>query len=109
MAAKITYPVDKELTREQLYRHTVARGTSIKNLDAGEKIEVKEIVGYESDDGDKIISILDQENKHYVSSSKIFREELAKIVEIFGDTGFTIRICKEVSKQGRTYVSCDLA
>ena len=109
MAVKITYPVDKELTKEQMYRHTVARGTSLKNLDDGDKITIKEIVSYEDADGNKVLSILDMDNKHYVSNSGIFRDELAKIVEIFGDNDITIIVRKIGSKQGRTYVSCELA
>lgn len=109
MANKITYPVDVELTREQLYRHTVARGTSLKNVDDGTEIAVKEIVVYLNDDGNKIISILDTDNKHFVSNSSIFREELEKIVDIFGSTGITIRVRKSVSKAGRTFVTCELA
>ena len=108
MATKITYPVDKELTREQLYRHTVARGTSLKKLDDGTEIMVKEIVAFEDDDGSKIISILDTDNRHYVSNSSIFREELSKIVDIFGDTGIRLIIRKDVSKSGRTFVTCEL-
>ena len=108
MAAKITYPLD-ELSKEQVYRHTVARGTSLKNVDDGTKITIMEIVCYENDDGDKIISILDQNNEHYVSKSGIFREELAKIIDIFGDSGITIKIRKIVSKAGRSYVTCELA
>lgn len=106
---KITYPQNAELTREQLYRHTVARGTSLKNVEDGTEIIIKEIVGYESDEGQKILSILDTGNHHFVSNSSIFRDELAKIVEIFGDTGITIRIRKDVSKSGRTFVTCELA
>ena len=109
MAAKITYPVDKELTREQMYRHTMARGTSLKNVNDGDKIAIKEIVCYENDDGDKIISILDQDNQHFVSKSSIFRDELAKIVDIFGDSDITIKVRKIVSKAGRSYVTCELA
>lgn len=105
---KITYPQDVELTREQLYRHTVARGTSLKNVDDGTEIIVKEIVAYEDEKGVKIISILDTENNHFASNSSIFREELEKIVDIFGSTGITIRVRKIVSKQGRTFVTCEL-
>lgn len=104
---KITYP-QTELTREQLYRHTVARGTSLKDVVDGTEINVKEIVSYETDEGQKVISILDENNRHYVSSSSIFREELAKIVEIFGDAGIKLIIRKIVSKTGRTYVTCEL-
>ena len=106
---KITYPENVELSREQLYRHTVARGTSLKNVEDGTEIIVKEIVAYEDEKGMKIISILDTGNMHYVSNSSIFRDELAMIVEIFGDSGITIRIRKNVSKQGRTFVTCELA
>lgn len=116
---KITYPQDVELTREQLYRHTVARGTSLKNVDDGTKISVKEIVAYEDEKGVKIISILgyewneevndfDHALSHYASNSSIFREELEKIVDIFGSTGIEIRVRKIVSKQGRTFVTCEL-
>lgn len=108
MANKITYPQDKELTREQLYRHTVARGTSLKNLEDGTEIMVKEIVAFEDDDGSKIISLLDTDNRHYVSNSSIFRDELAKIIDIFGDTGIRLIIRKIVSKSGRTFVTCEL-
>lgn len=106
---EIAYPVGKELTKEQMYRHTVARGLSLKNVEDGTVIPVKEIVCYNSEDGNKIISILDTDNLHYVSNSSIFRDELAKIVDIFGDSGINIRIKKYVSKGGRTYVTCELA
>lgn len=105
---KITYPLDVELTREQMYRHTVARGESLKNLDDNTEIDVKEIVAYETEEGNKIISILDNDNRHYVSNSSIFRDELAKIVDIFGSTGIKLRIRKSVSKGGRTFVTCEL-
>jgi hypothetical protein len=105
---KITYPHDVELTKEQMYRHTVARGESLKNVEDGTEILVKEIVAYDNEDGNKIISILDNDNRHYVSNSSIFRAELEKIVEIFGSTGITLRIRKSVSKAGRTFVTCEL-
>lgn len=106
---KITYPHDVELTKEQMYRHTVANGESLKNVEDGTEILVKEIVAYDNEDGNKIISILDNDNRHYVSNSSIFRAELQKIVEIFGSTGITLRIRKSVSKAGRTFVTCELA
>ena len=105
----ITFPKDVELTCEQLYRHTVARGTSLKNVEDGTIIDVKEIVAYLNEDGNKIISILDNDNLHYVSNSSIFREELEKIVDIFGAGGIKIRVRKYVSKAGRTFVTCELA
>ena len=104
---KITYP-ETELSREQVYRHTVARGTSLKDVEDGTVITVKEIVSYETEEGQKIISMLDENNRHYVSNSGVFREELAKIVDIFGSTGITLVIRKIVSKGGRTYVTCEL-
>lgn len=117
---EITYPVDVELTKEQMYRHTVARGESLKNLDDKTLIMVDEIVSYVNEKGDKIISILgyqfntdtgnyDSALTHYASNSGIFRDELAKIVEIFGSSGITLRIRKNVSKGGPTYVTCELA
>lgn len=119
MAVKITYPENAQLTKEQLYWHTVARGESLKNVDDGTLIKVNEIVAYDNENGDKIISILghkwdkevnafEEARSHYASNSGIFRDELAKIVEIFG-TDITIRIRKNVSKGGRTYVTCELA
>ena len=109
MSVKITYPQNAELTREQLYRHTVARGDSLKTVEDGTEIIIKEIVCYETEEGAKILSILDTANHHYVSNSSIFRDELAKIVEIFGDTGITIRIRHYITKTGRMYVTCELA
>lgn len=117
---EITYPVNVELTKEQMYRHTVARGESLKNLEDKTLIMVDEIVSYVSEKGDKIISMLgyqfnentgtyDAALTHYVSNSGIFRDELAKIVEIFGSSGITLRIRKNVSKGGRTFVTCELA
>lgn len=105
---KITYPTT-ELTKELEYRHCVARGTSLKNMEDGDEITIASLCAYDSEDGNKIISILDPDNKHYVSNSAIFRTELEKIVNIFGDTGITIRIRKIVSKAGRTFVTCELA
>ena len=107
--ATISYPIDKQLSKEQIYRHTVARGTSLKNVDDGTPLTIKELVCYETEDGKKIISILDPDNKHYVSNSSVFRDELAKIVDIFGDTNITIIVRKDVSKTGRTFVTCELA
>ena len=118
--AKITYPQNTELSKEMQYRHLVARGESLKNLDDGTVIDIKSLVAYDSDDGVKVISILgnkwnaeketfDSNITHYVSNSSIFRTELEKIVQIFGDTGIGIRIRKYESKGGRTYVTCELA
>lgn len=121
MANKITYPEDtKSLSKEFVYRHCVARGDSLKSLDDGTLILVKSVCDYDTDDGSKIISIIgnkwnaelnefDQALNHFVSNSSIFRTDFKKIVDIFGDTDITIRIRKNVSKAGRTFVTCDLA
>lgn len=109
MANKITYPVDAKLSKEMQYRHLVARGESLKNVDDGTVIQIKSLVAYDNDDGVKVISILDADNKHFVSNSSIFRTELEKIVEIFGAEDITIRVRKYESKGGRTYVTCELA
>lgn len=107
--ANITYPKDANLSKELLYRHTVARGESLKNVEDGTEILIKSLVAYDSDDGVKVISILDPDNRHFVSNSSIFRTELEKIVAIFGDTDIKIRVRKYESKGGRTYVTCELA
>lgn len=118
--ANITFPKDAKLSKELQYRHLVARGESLKNVDDGTIIEIKSLVAYDNDDGMKVISILgskwnaeketfDPNITHYVSNSSIFRTELEKIVEIFGAEGITIRIRKYESKGGRTYVTCELA
>lgn len=117
---KITYPKDTALTREQLYWHTVDRSDSLKSLDDGTLIRIEEIVAYEAEDGQKIVSIIghkwdkeaasfEEAKSHFASNSGIFREDLEKIVEIFGSTGITIQVRKNVSKGGRTFVSCRLA
>lgn len=119
MAVKITYPENAKLTKEQLYWHTVARGESLKNVEDCTLIKVMEIVAYDNENGDKIISILghkwdkdaggfEEARSHYASNSGIFREDLEKIVAIFG-TDITIRIRKNVSKAGRVFVQCELA
>lgn len=120
MAVKITYPKDVALTREQMYWHTVDRSDSIKSLEDGTLIKTDEIVAYDNEDGQKIISIIghkwnkeinafEEARSHFASNSSIFREDLEKIVDIFGSTGITIRVCKNVSKGGRTFVCCRLA
>lgn len=121
MANKITYPVDaKVLSKEFVYRHCTARGDSLKSLDDGTLIMIQSVCAYDTDDGSKIISIIGNKWNaelngfetvltHLVSNSSIFREDLEKIVDIFGDTGITIRIRKNVSKAGRTFVFCELA
>lgn len=117
----ITYPgKEVALSKEFIYRHCVARGDSLKSLDDGTLILIQTVCAYDTDDGSKIISIIGNkwnaeqngfENalSHLVSNSSIFRTDFEKIVEIFGDTGITIRIRKNVSKAGRTFVTCELA
>ena len=121
MENKITYPVDgKGMSKELVYRHCVARGESLKNVDDKTLVKIDGLCSYLTADGVKIISILgykwnedaqdfETAMTHYVSNSSYFRTELEKIVDIFGDKDIVIRIRKSISKAGRTFVTCELA
>ena len=52
--------------------------------------------------------VIDAAGKHYTTNSKFFREELANIFNIFAPEPFSIIVRKQVSKAGRTFVTCEL-
>lgn len=110
---KITriYPSTKELDGRDIYLHTKAKATSIKDVKDGLVIKPLEIVQYE-DTNDKgeinLITSIRDDKEHYVTSSKTFNKDIGDILDIMKDEEISIKVVKPVSKGGRTYLTCEL-
>lgn len=102
-----------DLDKRSLYIHTRASSTSMKDVEDGTVIEPLEIVVYEDENakGEKqlITSIIDVDGKHYTTNSRFFRDELKVIWELMSPEAFKLVVKKNVSKAGRTFVTCELA
>ena len=102
-----------ELDKRSLYKHTRASSVSLKDLDDGTIIDPAEIVIYEDvnmrGETNIITSLVDVGGTHYTTNSKYFREELETIIEIMDGEAFQLIVRKNVSKNGRTFVTCELA
>lgn len=104
---------NKELDKREIYKHTRASATSLKDVKDGEKIAPIEVVIYEdvNSRGEvvTITSIVGANGEHYVTNSRFFREELMYLLNLMSDEAFEIKVKKPVSKGGRTFVTCELA
>ena len=102
-----------ELDKRSLYKHTRASSVSLKDLDDGTIIDPVEIVVYEDvntkGETNVITSLVDVDGTHYTTNSKYFREELKTILELMDGEPFQLIVRKNVSKNGRTFVTCELA
>ena len=110
---EIKWMSSKSLDKRSLYKHTRGSSTSLKDVADGTIIDPAEIVIYEDmntkGETNTITSIMDMNGTHYTTNSKFFREELGKIWEIMDGDVFQIIVRKNVSKAGRTFVTCELA
>lgn len=104
---------NKELDKREIYKHTRASATSLKDVNDGEKIAPVEVVIYEdvNSKGEvvTITSVVDANGKHYATNSRFFREELMYLLNLMDGEEFEIKVKKPVSKGGRTFVTCELA
>ena len=95
-----------------LYKHTRNSSISMKDVEDGTIIDPVEIVVYEDENAkgeiNTITSIIDANGIHYTTNSRFFREELDTIYELMKPEAFQIRVKKNVSKAGRTFVTCEL-
>lgn len=109
---EIKFKSSENLDKRSLYKHTRGSSISLKDVADGTVIEPVEIVVFEDEnsrgDTSLITSIIDAAGKHYTTNSKFFREELANIFNIFAPEPFSIIVRKQVSKAGRTFVTCEL-
>ena len=110
---KILFASSQNLDKRALYIHTRGRSESVKNLEDGTVIEPAEIVIYEDENANgetnTITSIVDTAGKHYTTNSRIFREELGVIWKLMEGEAFSLVVRKNLSKAGRTFVTCELA
>lgn len=109
---EIKWMSSSKLDKRSLYKHTRGSSTSLKDVDDGTVIDPAEIVIYEDTNSkgetNTITSIMDVSGQHFTTNSKFFREELGKIWEIMEGEAFQIIVRKNVSKAGRTFVTCEL-
>ena len=109
---EIKFKSSENLDKRSLYKHTRGSSVSLKDVEDGTVIEPVEIVVFEDEnsrgDTSLITSIIDAAGQHYTTNSKFFREELANIFNIFAPEPFGIIVRKQVSKAGRTFVTCEL-
>ena len=103
---------NKELDKREIYKHTRAAGVSIKDCEDGEVIVPAEVCIYEDvnnkDEVVTITSIIDKDGKHYVTNSKFFREELQYIIDLMAGEEYGLVVRKAKSKNGRTFVTCEM-
>ena len=110
---KILFQSSENLDKRSLYIHTRdQKAKSLKDVEDGTVIDPKEIVIYEDEDRQGntqvITSVIDMNGTHYATNSRFFREELGNIYEIMKPEPFKIAVVKNVSKNGRTFVTCTL-
>lgn len=109
----ILFKSSENLDKRSLYIHTRGSSVSMKDVEDGTIIEPLEIVVYEDENSrgetQTITSVIDVDGNHYSSSSRFFREELGSIFNIMAPDPFKIIVRKNVSKNGRTFVTCELA
>lgn len=102
-----------ELDKRSLYIHTRASSVSMKDVEDETIIEPLEIVVYEDENSkgetQLITSIIDVDGTHYSTNSRFFREELKVIWDLMAPEAFKIKVKKNVSKNGRNFVTCELA
>ena len=109
----ILWKSSENLDKRSLYIHTRGRAVSLKDVEDGTVLDPAEIVVYEDENSrgepQTITSIITVDGEHYATNSKFFREELSNIYNIFAPEPFQVKVCKEVSKGGRTFITCTLA
>lgn len=101
-----------ELDKRALYKHTRGQGIALKDVDHGKVIEPKEVVIFEQENNRgeivKVVSIIDKDGSHYISSSPYFINELQDIAELMGADSYAVMIIKKQSKAGRVFTTCEL-
>ena len=109
----ILFKSSEALDKRSLYIHTRGSSISLKDVEDGTVIDPLEIVVYEDENGkgevNTITSVIATDGKHYTSNSKFFREELGAIYSLMAPDPFKIIVRKNISKNGRTFVTCELA
>lgn len=108
----ILFKSSENLDKRSLYIHTRGRSISLKDVEDGTVIDPLEIVVYE-DENDKgeiqtITSVITTDGKHYATNSRFFGKELGSIYNLMTPDPFQIIVRKNVSKAGRTFVTCEL-
>lgn len=109
----ILFKSSENLDKRSLYIHTRGQSISLKDVADGTVIDPLEIVVFEDENSrgeiQTITSVISTDGKHYTTNSRFFREELGNIYNIMAPDPFQIIIRKNISKAGRTFVTCELA
>ena len=109
----ILFKSSDKLDKRSLYIHTRGSSISLKDVEDGTILDPLEIVVYEDENArgetQTITSVITTDGKHYATNSRFFREELATIYNLMAPDPFQIIVKKNVSKNGRTFVTCELA
>ena len=110
---EIKFKSSENLDKRSLYKHTRGQSVSLKDVEDGTVIDPLEIVVYEDENSkgetQTITSVIDVDGTHYATNSRFFREELGSIFNLMAPDPFKIIVRKNVSKAGRTFVTCELA
>lgn len=103
---------NKELDKRRVYAHTRAEAIPMKELADGEIINPVELVIYTEIDNNgeikKLISIADDEHRHFASSSATLIREVEAIIALMEDEPYKLKIRKRKSNNGRIYTTCEL-
>ena len=109
----IIWTSKENLDKRSLYIHTRGSNIALKDVEDGTLIDPAEIVIYEDENSkaetQTITSVIDTDGTHYATNSRFFREDLQNIHSIMTPDPYQIIVRKQVSKAGRTFVTCELA
>ena len=109
---EIKFKSSESLDKRSMYIHTRGRAISLKDVEDGTILDPLEIVVYtdmnSKGEEQTITSVITTDGKHYATNSRFFREELGNIFNLFAPEPFKVKVCKEISKGGRTFITCEL-
>lgn len=95
-----------------LYRMTIGKNSVRMSDEIDEQFTVRHWVCYEDvrkDTGEviKLLSLMDEGNEIFRTTSPTFIEDFLNIVEFFGSENLEIGVSQGTSKKGRNFLSCD--
>lgn len=56
----------------------------------------------------EILSIMDENGDVYATNSATFKQDFAKMLDLFGDEDFQMTVVSGISKNGREFITCAL-
>lgn len=102
----------EDFSKVEMYLLTSSNNSnSVKNLEDGTELSVKDYLLYETEkDGStsELLAIMTSENEVYVTQSATFKRSFFEIADIMEGDPFTVRKVSGTSKSGRPFVNCTL-